>query len=83
VARGERGGDLGVGVGDLPASVLTAVIEVLMSAVTPACSAPIWSLAWRKRDASSEARDSTTWRAEASCGGLATSTKALRNCPAA
>ena len=34
-------------------------------------------------DASSSARASTTWRAEASCGLLATSTKALNTWPAA
>jgi hypothetical protein len=73
--------------GDLVVEVATcwrAIDDNTASAcplATPACSAVSCSPAALKRAASSWARVSTTWRAEASFGLLATSTNAFRNWP--
>ena len=65
------------------ASELTLPTATLMSCVTPVCKTLSRSPAARKRDASSVAWLSTTWRADESPGLFERSTKAFRNSPAA
>ena len=65
------------------ASSFTALTATFTSWTTPACCEAICSPALRMRSARSSARASTTCRADASCGLLETSTKALKSCPAA
>ena len=60
-------------------SELMRATEVSMSLTTPSCIWLSWSAAVLTRLTHSLARESTTWRADMSCGWLATSTKALSN----